>query len=253
MNEYAKSLRLSIAILSAFLAITGFRIAGMDINWVAIVAVLFVTSVTMVQNDWRDRVHDAQKGKTLALNHEKAFLIWLIACWVACAIFITIATIQNSGVGLVLIILAFIALVYSETRRIPLVPIVLVVLASAAPAAMPIAAGVDSMRVWLLVFSAAFTIFGREITKDIDDVSIDPGYKWTIPLAVGVKYSRAVAAIAITLGLVLAVKLSWAALPGAFVAVLGAIIVVRGVNLLTARRCLDVGMAAILFSLIIFR
>lgn len=252
MNAWIKSLRLSVCVLASFLAITGFTLAGTGISWVAVMAVFFIASATMLQNDWRDRFHDIRKGKVLAYQHAGKFLALLSAFWLICGGLIALAAVHDTSVGVALAILAVAGIVYSETRMIPFVPIVLVSLASASPAALPLAAGASSEKLWLLFLSATLVVFAREITKDLDDKQIDGGYKWTIPLVFGEQRSRILAAIVVVAGLAAAAKVSLAILPAASLAVIAVVALVRGAEPSTSRKYLDAGMALVILTLITF-
>ena len=252
MRAWVKSLRLSVCVLASFLAITGFTLAGTGISWVAVMAVFFIASATMLQNDWRDRFHDIRKGKVLAYEHSGKFLTLLSVFWMVSGGLIALAAVHDMHVGIALAILAVAGVVYSETRMIPFVPIVLVSLASASPAALPLAAGTNSEKLWLLFLSATLVVFAREITKDLDDKQIDVGYKWTIPLAFGERRSRILAAVVIVIGLVAAAKVSLAILPAASLAVIASIALVRDMKPSTSRKYLDAGMALVILTLITF-
>ena len=250
MSVWVKSLRLSVCVLASFLAITGFILAGTGISWVAVMAVFFSTSATMLQNDWRDRFHDIRKGKVLAYQHAGKFLALLSAFWLVSVGLIALTAVHDTRVGVALTILAVAGIMYSETRTIPFVPIVLVSLTSASPVALPLVAGASSEKLWLLFLSATLVIFAREITKDMDDKQNDGGYKWTIPLAFGEQRSRILAAVVIVIGLVAAAKVSLAILPAASLAVIAAIALVCGVKPSTSRKYLDAGMALMILTLI---
>lgn len=252
MSAWIKSLRLSVCILASFLAITGFVLAGTGVSWVAVMAVFFIASATMLQNDWRDRFHDIRKGKVLAYQHAGKFLALLSAFWLVSGCLIALAAVHDISVGVALAILAVAGVMYSETRMIPFVPIVLVSLASASPAALPLAAGANSEKLWLLFLSATLVVFAREITKDLDDKQIDGGYKWTIPLAFGEQHSRILAAVVVVAGLVAAAKVSLLILPAASLAVIAAVALVRGAKPSTSRKYLDAGMALVILTLITF-
>ena len=252
VTVWIKSLRLPICFLAGLLAIAGFKIADIPISWLSVAAVFFGMCATMLQNDWRDRYHDVRKGKTLALKRPRAFLALLLAFWaVACGLAITVG-IENINTGTVLFFMILAGLVYSEVRRIPMAPVTLVVFTSGSPVLLPIAAGAGANKVWLLFLSTALIIFGREITKDIDDHQIDGGYKWTIPLAVGSKWAKVIAVVAIASGLAVAVKVSAAVLPAIILAVIGMILLLRGARPMTARIFLDAGLALALLAVIIF-
>lgn len=251
MAAWLKSVRLPICLLAGLLTIAGFRLGGTPISWLALVAVFFIACSTMLQNDWRDRRHDSHKGKILALQHPRTFLVLLLAFWFVVCVLMFVATIENSKVGAALAAMAFAGLVYSETRRVPMMSIALVALTSGSPAILSVMAGADMNKAWPLFLSATLIVFGREITKDIDDHRIDGGYKWTIPLVIGNKRAKAIAVVTIMVGLAVAVKLSMAVLPASLPATVGVILLVRGAQPKTARICIDVGVALTVLTLIV--
>ena len=252
VTVWIKSLRLPICFLAGLLAIASFKIADIPISWLSVAAVFFGACATMLQNDWRDRYHDIRKGKTLALKYPRAFLALLLAFWaIACSLAITVG-IENINAGIVLFLMALAGLAYSEVRRIPMAPVTLVVFTSGSPVLLPIAAGAEANKVLWLFLSTALIIFGREITKDIDDHQIDGGYKWTIPLAVGSQWAKTIAVIAIAAGLAVAVKVSAAVLPAIILAVIGLILLLRWASPKAARICLDAGVALAILTVIIF-
>ncbi len=252
MGAWVKSLRLSVCFLASLLTVTGFRVAGLATPWAAVAAVFFITCATMLQNDWRDKYHDSRKGKTLALQQQGAFLVWLLVFWAVCGGLIIVAAVHNAGVGIALAILALVGIAYSETRRIPLVPVTLVSLASASPVALPLFSGANPERFWLLFLSVSLVIFAREITKDLEDMHIDGDYKWTLPLALGDQRSRIIAAVAVVAGFLALANMSLTILPAASLMFVGAILLVRGARPRTSRKWLDVGMAFTILTLIAF-
>ena len=253
MSAWIKCLRLPVCILASFLTITSFVLAKISISWIAVLSVYFIASATMLQNDWRDRFHDVRKGKKLASEHKKAFLALLIVVWMISAGLIAFTIVDNATLGIVLTIVAIVGLVYSETRKIPLVPIVIVSFVSAGPALLPLTNGANSEKLLPLFFSTTLVIFAREITKDLDDKKIDSGYKWTIPLALTERHSRILSAIAIIVGFLIIVKVSLIIFPVTIFAVITGILLVRGAKLSIIRKYLDIEMAFVIFIIIIFR
>lgn len=250
VTAWIKSLRLPICFLNGLLTVAGFRIADISVSWLSVVTVFFGACATMLQNDWRDRYHDVRKGKMLALEHPRAFLALLLAFWaVACGLALAVA-IENINAGIVLFLMALAGLVYSEVRLIPMAPVTLVALTSGSPVLLPIMAGADANKVWLLFLSTILIIFGREIAKDLDDHQIDGGYKWTIPLAIGNKRAKVIAVVAIVAGLAAAVRVSVAVLPAIILVVVGVVLLVRGARPIVARICLDVGVALAILTVL---
>jgi 4-hydroxybenzoate polyprenyltransferase len=81
--------------------------------------------------------------------------------------------------------MALAGLLYSEVRKIPWTPISLSALTSGSPAFLPSTLRADAAEMWPLFAAASLLMFGREILKDLEDETIDQGYKWTIPVAYG--------------------------------------------------------------------
>ena len=253
MIAWIKSLRLPICFLAGLLAVASFRIANMNVPWIEVIAVFFVACAIMLQNDWRDRRHDGHKGKTLAIQHQEAFLALLLTFWTVSCGLILVAITRDSNIGIALVTMAFVGLIYSEVRRIPLAPIILVALTSGSPALLPIVAGAHEGNAWLVFLSATLIIFGREIIKDIDDERIDNGYKWTIPLVLGSKRARGIAAVAIVIGLAVAVRVSLMILPASLLAMVGVVLLIRGSHPSASRIYLDVGAALTVLTFVILR
>lgn len=193
--SWIRSVRPLVSVFSGALVLVGFRIVH-NINHAAQLLAATITAiciVTMLQNDWRDRWQDAKKGKSLACNHPHAFLAWTAFWWALSIVLVGVSSIQTPHAACLLIGLLVVAGIYSETRRIPFLPIILVSIVSSSPLLLPIAMGRSSDLLVRLFFGATAMIFAREILKDIEDLPIDCGYKWTIPVAFGERSARIVA------------------------------------------------------------
>lgn len=253
MILWIKSLRLSLCFLAGLLTVAGFRLEEMQTPWLVAITISFITCSTMLQNDWRDRHHDDRKGKLLALRYPRAFVILLFTFWVVAGGLILVVSIKNSNVGTVLIGIALAGLIYSETRQIPIVPVTLVALTSGSPALLSIVMGADGNQSWLLFLSTILIVFGREITKDIDDEEADNGYKWTIPLVVGKQWAKAIAIIVITAGLVVANQISVVILPAILLVTFGIALLACNVKPKVTRICMDIGIALAILSFIFIK
>jgi len=252
VKVWLKCLRLPICILASLLVIASFRVVTKEIPWQAVLATFFITSATILQNDWRDRFHDARKGKMLALQHQKAFITWTITYWAMSGGLIVLAVLHDHAIGVVLALTAIVGLVYSETRKIPLVPIMLVSLCSATAVTLPIVVGGNSEKLWLMSLSVFCIIFAREIMKDLEDAYLDRGYKWTFPLRIGERHSKTLATVTPVMGSAVAIKVSLAALLGVPFILVAAILLVRGGGPSTSKMVLDAGMTLIILALITF-
>ena len=250
MTAWLKSLRLPVCLLSSLLTIASFRLGKVNIPWLVVTAVFFIACSTMLQNDWRDRRHDSRKGKMLALQYPQLFLGLLLVFWITTGCLIFAAAIESSGIEVILVVMALAGLIYSEIRRIPIASIVLVALTSGSPALLSIMTGASRNQMGLLFLSTALVIFGREITKDLDDERIDSGYKWTIPLAIGSKWAKIVAIVAILAGLAVATQISPMVLPSMLFATVGVIMLACNFQPKITRTWLDVGIAIIIVTII---
>lgn len=249
MTEWVRAFRLPVCLFASGLAFVSFRMSGMRPLWSAVVATLLIACATMLQNDWRDRSHDGRKGKTLAMRHPQLFLGFVVAMWGISVVVSTMAAAESWPTGFMLFGAALIGLVHPETRMIPMAPIVLVAVVSASPALMAMLVGAESKELWLVFLSAAFVVFGREIIKDLDDLHIDGGYKWTIPLVMGERRARHVAVAAIAVGSVIALSITAVMLPGVVLALVGAFFLLCHNKRQTAKHCIDLGMALAIVAL----
>ncbi len=251
MYAWIQCLRLPICVLASALTVTSFRIVGQDVPWAQVAAVFCIAVATMLQNDWRDRVNDTRKGKRLAFDHPEAFLGLLLVFWsVSVGLILSVAH-QSFEAAWLLSAMALAGIVYSETRQIPLVPVVIVSLTSASSTLLPVASDAHSEPPWLLFLSAALVIFAREIINDLEDTAVDRGYKWTIPLAIGEKRARRVAAIVAVAGFIAVVRVSLAAIPTLLVASVGVGSLICNTSPSKSRLYLDVGLALTMLTLII--
>jgi len=250
MSAWVGSLRLSICFLASLLSVASFKIAGMSIPWYAITAIFFITGATMLQNNWRDRYHDIKKGRVLAAQHQKTFLALLLVFWLISCGLIFVAMAEGMNISIALAVIALAGLIYSEVRRVPLAPTLLVAFTFASPALLPVVVGVKENNLWLLFLLVALMAFGREIITDMADERIDNGYKWTIPLTVGSERAKIIAVAAVSMGLVIGAKISLMILPVSVFMIIGAITFIRSLTHKTCRFCIDISGAAVILILI---
>ena len=90
MIDVIKSIRLPECLLVVALGFIGFKYARISFDGLTLIALFFIIAVTMLQNDWRDRLHDIDKGKTFAHKKPILFLCWLIFFWVTCCTLIVV-------------------------------------------------------------------------------------------------------------------------------------------------------------------
>ncbi|MFH1866803.1 MAG: hypothetical protein ABIJ81_01835 [Patescibacteria group bacterium] len=183
MRNWIKALRLPITLLAGLLSVVAFKLVGrINESFLPTLIVISVASATMMQNDLRDRFHDIKKGKVFTTKNYNNFWLITVLLWLFSLLLILYGWMYHGSSGLLPLLAVIVGLIYSETRRLPLVPIILVSLTSAAPALFPIFLGYSAPILWYLYIVTVLIIFSREMIKDIEDSLIDGGYKWTLPL-----------------------------------------------------------------------
>lgn len=250
-KQWVEALRLKVSLLATLLTVASYRLSHLDISWLVVVTVFCITVVTMVQNDWRDRFHDIKKGKVLASSCSKRFLAFLCVLWAVVVVLIAVAATENLYTAALFAAMAFVALVYSETRQIPLMPITLVCITSASPVLLPLTVGASVAPVALLFCMVMLVSFGREIFGDLYDSHIDKGYKATIPALSFVRRPDVLAALAICIGTFLAEGLiPWILLPGVLLSDVGVCALALNIHSKWSWRLLDGGLALIMLPII---
>lgn len=204
----------------------------------------------MLQNDWRDRYHDRKKGKMLALQYPQTFFILLIVFWTITFGLVIATIVRNNGIGAILIAMIIAGLIYSEIRRIPMASVTLLSFTSGGPILLAVMAGGNGHQAWLLFLSAILIIFGREITKDIDDKSIDSGYKRTLPLLIGNKWTKIIAVLMTMTGLIVATQISTTIIPVTLPILIGVALLLYNVRPMITRIFIDTGMTLTLLTII---
>jgi len=193
MKEWVKAPRLPICLMAGVLTIVSFKLVNRTHEaFLPALAVFAIACATMVQNDWRDRFHDINKGKTLALRQPLRFQLFLYAAWIS-AVAVCLMLFQvDYRQGAICALMMVSGLLYSEARRIPMLPLITVAVTSASPVLLAMF-GQENKASQITLFVLIFgTILGREIIKDLMDREIDFGYKWTLPVVVGNYFSKAV-------------------------------------------------------------
>lgn len=168
-----------MTILAALLVHAGFTISHQPTNWLLVALVFCITGMTMLQNDYFDRDHDLKKGKDFVFNNHIAVRNALCIIWSLLILISILFLFQSFGQGLILLFCIFVGIFYSFSRKVLFLPALLVGITSSSPTlfAFVITKSVDCILLFLSVF---LVILGREIIKDVEDESIDEGYKKTI-------------------------------------------------------------------------
>lgn len=251
MKGWIKTLRLPIVIMGGLLAIISFRISEWNIiGFLVAVFIIAAALATMAHNDWKDRFHDAKKGKNFALNNSNVLLRVVIFLWVIALFLLITLWIVNVSFGLLSILIIVSGLIYSEIRQIPLLPTILVAVTSASPVLYSIIIS-PSRSSYHLFVAIIFFMLGREILKDLDDQHIDVGYKWTLPVKIGARKSKLVAGMLIFFALVVGVYTSIKIYFVAPLMLISIVCLVTDKNHKFAKKTVDCAMALILLILLV--
>jgi 4-hydroxybenzoate polyprenyltransferase len=257
--QWLKALRLPMCFMTVLLVALVFKEGRGNISWSIAIGCGFGVAATMLQNDWRDRFHDRKKNKNFVLNNLPTFLFLVVMVWIIVFGFAVSAFYQGLYSGVIFVLLGGISFLYSEARKIPMAPAILVGAASMLLVLLPCQELSPQMRVvfYLFALSTFFVITGREVMKDIDDVLIDQGYKWTLPVKMGVQKAKLVAIGFIMTGSIVAcISFSMASrnfpIAGVLVILAGLSFFGLGMPSKAARGWIDAGMAVSLLSMFVF-
>jgi hypothetical protein len=230
----------------------GFKYASILPDWLTLLGIFFIIAATMLQNDWRDRVHDIGKGKTLAHNKPSLFLSWLLFFWIASCVLITIIFLRHPAAAAMLLVMAFIGSIYSETRQIPLLPVTLVSLTVASPLLLSLAFGAKFTAIANIFIATILIMFGRETLHDIADTKVDIGYKKTVPIVMGHGFARMAATTALIVGCIFGAIASPVTIIGSVFILWGLTFVSKEVLVVEARRRIDIGLLLLALGLLLW-
>lgn len=244
--------RMPLCFLAVLMVIVSFKVTQWHGATYLAATFIFITSAAiMIHNDWRDRFHDAKKGKDFALTHNSTFRIVLIVLWIiSISLAIVLWKIKISW-GLLSMAIIASGVIYSETRKIPLLPMFIVAATSAAPALYPMFDRA-SISLCLLFSATTLIVIGREILKDVDDYDYDLGYKWTLPLAMGTKKSKMIAGLLILIAPAIALGISVKILIILPLIVFSAFWLIADKNQAPAKISCDIAMGITLFVLLVW-
>ena len=188
--EYVLAIRPKLGFYALFGVLTFMFYFREEASWACIGAgcvAALLTSAIMVWNDYFDREHDVQKGRTLAHRDPRAFLIYVALIWGTSLTGIGLTALGNQDAGLVLVAMAVIGWFYGWFRTVPFMSGMAVALSfgGLVPLAAAYAPGVEAAKVWLLFVCVTSMAYGRETIADLDDIEIDQGYKSTLPVMIG--------------------------------------------------------------------
>ena len=247
-----KSIRLPECVLIVALGIIGFKHSSVPVDTLSLVTLFFVISVTMLQNDCRDRLHDIGKGKHFVSNNPTLFISWLILFWIICLKLITTLFFHHPSTAILLLCMVLIGAFYSEARKVPFLSVILVTITSASPLLIPLTYGAHIETVLILFITTALIIFGRETLHDIADVSVDKNYKKTMPIILGDRFTRTTSTISLIFGCILAISITPLTLIGSVFIFWGLIYIKKDILVAKVRRRVDIGLLLLVLILLFF-
>ncbi len=253
MTKWLRSLRLTVCISAGVLVLVSFKISQLSLDqaWLCAVTVMAIACATMVHNDWRDRRQDAKRGKRLAHDHPGMFFIFLLYLWKTAVGLSVWMTIENNSMGLLAWLMIISGLIYSEIRKIPMMPILFVCVTGASAALFPVFAGHNLPQIWMLFLLVFIAIFVREISTDLRDISTDVGYKWTLPQKLGIQRTEIIIGISVFWGLLVAMIISPKTLISLPFVAIATFHILKRKDHKTFKIFLDMGIAATIFALLV--
>ncbi len=257
--QWLKALRLPMCLIVVALVAVVFKEGQGYIPWNLAIGCGCIFTTAMLQNDWRDRFHDRKKNKNFVLDNLTEFLFLVVVAWIIVFGFAVSAFYQGFYPGVIFVLLIGISFLYSEARKIPMAPSVLVALAPTLLVLLPYWELRGEMRPVFYFFALAtfLVILGREVMRDIDDALIDQGYKWTLPIKLGVQKAKLVAIGFIMTGSIVAcISFSMTSrnfpIAGVLVILAGLSFFGLGMPSKAARGWIDAGMAVSLLTMFVF-
>lgn len=250
MIEYIKVLRLPIVFMAGLCCFVSFKVSHVSYSVVLpVLFMLFMSSTCMVQNDWRDRDHDKRKKKYFASEKPFRFLAFLSVLWLATLILGIALYLQQPKFIFIILFSLVSGITYSETRKIAVVPNLLVALNAGATTLFPVFISDAPPLIIFMFFSVTAIIFAREIIKDVEDVECDVRYKKTLPILIGKKLSKSIAGIIIILASIISLIFSIKTLGGVLFLIASAIYLLSNADHRVAKNILNIGMLLALIAL----
>lgn len=261
-EKWLKAFRLKMAVFAILLVMCSFVLENETIDiyvWLIALVVTLGTINTMLTNDYVDREHDKLKGKNFASENENVLFPVVVILWAIIIMLSLVVMFYSRYQGGILLVCAYVGIMYSFTRKFPMLSAFSVALASALITLLPLAKSGMSV----VLFSSTFLfIFAREIVKDVDDKKIDERidekgnvYKKTLPVILNTETALIIAGFVLCAGIIC----SWFLIPftGKFyviwipLLILSAFIfIVYPKKYAIGATYLDIGILLILFSIL---
>jgi len=202
-----------MGLFAAMWLISGLVRFDAAVDWAVVVAVstsALLTSAIVVLNDYFDRFHDQKKGRVLASEQTTFFVLFVVAIWVFTLGGIVIVYMAYPFGGIAFFVLALIGTIYYCFRHIAFLSALTVGICYgglSVPAAAIATESVSTDAIWAFLAVLMFVV-ARETIFDIEDVSIDMGYKKTLPVLLGPKIAKHLAGGGLVVGFMLTLAIS---------------------------------------------
>ncbi len=199
--------RIRGTLFTAVFAASSFRLVEREVSLGVVVlcagAFTLAHMSIMTFNDWKDRVHDRAKGKTLASDHPLLFKRYLVGLLAATLLGVMVLGVVSTWLMLYCAgVLAF-GIVYSYVERVFVLNNLIVAACGAAPV-LPgaVYTGRIPMEVWLWYTVFFALVLGREIIRDIHDHHLDEVHslKQTLSTRLGRTSAKHIAAFVTLVG-----------------------------------------------------
>src|SRR3989344_9510952 len=163
IKPWIESLRLKATIPTFFLTHIGFVFANQKTNYLLAFIIFLIACNIMLTNDYKDRGHDLLKGKNFAYrNASKLYWVYFIS-WVIIGF---LSYLMQTPYERWLLFLAItIGISYSYSRKILLLPTILVALTSTIPGLLALQKLDNSWPFIFLSITVFCVIFARETIK----------------------------------------------------------------------------------------
>jgi 4-hydroxybenzoate polyprenyltransferase len=183
------SSRPATSVFAALLVLIGFRYfhpVPWNIVVILMIAISLVTASIMTWNDYIDRVHDSKKGKTYARDNPRYFVHYLLGLVSGVIVTLACAFALDVWTGLFCCATWIVGMAYSFMTKWYLLQNLVVACCSGAPILIGMVfKRTFDVRPSLLFGACVFVVLAREIHKDMEDATIDRGYKNTVPVIRG--------------------------------------------------------------------